>query len=78
MRIFDGKTYRAITNVGVRPTVSDELKVCAETHIPGFSGDLYEKTVKVEFVRFLRDEKKFSSLSDLIRQISQDVLDAEC
>ena len=74
----DGKTYRAITNVGVRPTVSDELTARAETHIPGFSGDLYGKIMKTEFVRFLRDEKKFSSLSDLIRQISQDVLDAEC
>ncbi len=75
---FDGKTYRAITNVGVRPTVSDELAARAETHIPGFSGDLYGKIMKTEFVRFLREEKKFSSLSDLVRQISQDVLDAEC
>ncbi len=75
---FDGKTYRAITNIGTRPTVSDSSTVFAETHIPGFSGELYGKVLKTEFVRFLREEKQFSSLSDLIRQISQDVLDAEC
>ena len=73
---FDGKTYPAITNIGVRPSVSDEGKVSVETHILDFSRDLYGKEIKTEFIRFLRDEIKFSTQDELLRQISQDALAA--
>lgn len=74
----DGKTFSSITNVGVRPSVSDDGKVSVETHILDFDGDLYGKKIKTEFVRFLRDEIKFSTIDELLRQISQDVLAARC
>ncbi len=74
----NGKTFPSITNVGVRPSVSDEGKVSVETHILDFSGDLYGKKIKTEFIRFLRDEIKFSTTDALLRQISQDVLAARC
>jgi len=72
----DGASLASVTNVGTRPTVSEEEEVFSETHIPDFSGNLYGKPVKVELLRFLREEKKFSSRDELLRQISQDVLEA--
>lgn len=69
----DGKEYKAIANIGVRPTViSHAENVNCETHIIGFSGDLYGKTVPVRLCRFLRDEKKFSSVDELKSAILAD------
>lgn len=72
----DGKILRGVTNVGVRPSVSNDNKISVETHILDFDGDLYGKKIKTEFIRFLRDEIKFSTQDELLRQISQDVLAA--
>ena len=66
----------AVTNVGVRPTVSDAGEVICETHIIDYSGDLYGKSVKVEFVKFIREERKFSSLSELKEQLARDAAQA--
>jgi len=70
---FDGKTYPAVTNIGSRPTFSG-TSVRSETHIIGFSGDLYNKEVRISLVDFLREEIKFESADSLIAQIG---LDAE-
>ena len=69
---IDGKRYTSVTNVGVRPTVSDNRGTTVETHILDFDGDLYGKTVKVEFLSFIRDESVFSSIEALSEQISLD------
>ncbi len=74
----NGNAFPSITNIGVRPSVSDEGKVSVESHILDFDGDLYGKKIKTEFIRFLRDEMKFSTTNALLRQISQDVLAARC
>lgn len=67
-----GKTYRAVTNVGTNPTVAgDHLSI--ETHLLGFEGDAYGKTLCVAFVDFLRDERRFDSVEALKSQIAQDV-----
>ena len=68
-----GTSYRAVTNTGVKPTVESNIKPLAETHILGFSGDLYGKNIKIEFMDFLREERKFSSLEELKAQIKRDV-----
>ena len=68
----DGKSFAAVTNIGVRPTVAEGEAPRAETHIIGFSGDLYGKKVKVELVKFLRGEVKFSSVEELKKQIACD------
>lgn len=72
----DNRYYMSITNIGIRPTVNREVigeKIpIAETYILGFDGDLYGKRIKVELKKFIRDEKKFSSLEDLKGQISID------
>lgn len=68
----DGKKYRGVTNIGVRPTYLSDV-VLSETNILGFSGDIYSKTVTVELVRYLREERKFTSAENLINQLNDDV-----
>lgn len=69
---YEGKTYRAITNYGTRPTFSNDVKV-AETHLNGFCGDLYGVELKVNFVRRLRDVQKFENKEALIAQLQEDI-----
>lgn len=73
-RLPDGRTYRGISNVGLRPTVSNEGSVNCETHLIDFSDELYGQTVTVSFLRYLREEKKFSDLDELREQIRTDLL----
>ena len=73
---FCGKRKYGVTNIGMRPTVNGKEAVC-ETHILDFSGDLYGKTVTVEFLKFLRSEKKFSSLDELSSQVINDIKNAK-
>ena len=68
----DGSSHMAVTNVGVRPTVSETNKVSVESHILDFSGNLYDRQVRVEFYEFIRDEKKFSGTQELKEQIQKD------
>ena len=68
-----GKTFQGITNIGFRPTVSDKKIKTIETHIFNFDKDIYNKTIKIEFIKKIRDEKKFDNISDLKEQIKSDV-----
>lgn len=72
--IEDGSSHIAVTNIGVRPTVSDEGKVSVESHLLDYSGNLYGRQARVEFYEFLRGEQKFESFESLSDQIR---LDAE-
>ena len=72
----DGDCYVGISNVGVRPTItdgSDDHRTNCETYIHGFSGDLYDKNLTVEFCKYLRGEQKFASVNDLKSQIEKDL-----
>lgn len=69
---LENVTYKGITNYGARPTFDDET-VLTETYLDGFSGDLYGKTIKVKFVRFLREITKFESADKLQAQLQKDV-----
>lgn len=69
---IDGKDYLGITNLGVRPTISEGSRVNAETFIYDFHGDLYGKTVLVTLLKFRRSEIKFDSLDELYRTIADD------
>jgi riboflavin kinase/FMN adenylyltransferase len=72
--IIGGKSFRGLTNIGTRPTVSEnEGRVSVETHIPALSGELYGTNIKVEFTRFIRPERKFSSAEELTAQICKDM-----
>jgi len=69
-----GKKYRAATSIGVRPTFTpDESVVHIEAYLLDFNGDLYGQEVKLEFVEYLRPEKKFPSVKALVKQIDADI-----
>lgn len=61
----DGASYRAITNLGKRPTVDDGDFVNAESFIYDFEGDLYDKEIAVKLLEFRRPERKFDSFEEL-------------
>ncbi len=69
---LDGKDYKAITNFGARPTFGDE-KEWTETYLDGYDGDLYGRTLKIEFVRYLRDVAKFADVDELKTQLEYDI-----
>lgn len=69
---FDGKYFDAITNVGINPTVGGE-NLRTETFIPSFNENLYGKKIVLEFLDFLRPEKKFDNIESLKTQIKKDL-----
>ena len=64
--------WRGLTNVGMKPTFQG-LNLTVETHLPGFSGDLYGGHLEVRFLHRLRGERKFADLEALKTQIAEDV-----
>ena len=66
----EGRSYIAVTNVGVRPTVEDnDGRVTVEGFILDFDGDLYGKELRMEFYHRIRGERKFPSLQELSQEI---------
>ena len=70
------KTYKGIANLGYRPTFKQK-KILLEVNLFNFSGNLYNKKLSVEFIRFLRGEKKFNGIAQLRNQIKRDILKAK-
>lgn len=71
--LFEGKSYRAITNIGTKPTVSQKAQMGVETYIYDYDGNLYGKEIRVELLSFKRPEKKFSGIEELKAQMEQDI-----
>ncbi len=70
--IVQGIAYPAMINYGHNPTVHYLQNESLEAHIIGLDKDLYAQEITVQFVRFLRHEKQFSSIAELKKQLSQD------
>lgn len=68
---IDGVAYCAMSNIGIRPSVGGK-ELLLETHVLGYSGDLYGRVLRVRLVEKLRDEKRFASISDLKKQLTRD------
>ncbi len=68
---FNNTSYKGMTNVGFRPTIDGKTRMI-EVNLFDFSGDLYGKTLVVQFLARIRDEKKFNSLDELVAQIHLD------
>ena len=66
------KPLKAIANLGYRPTFNKK-KILLEVHIFNFSGNLYNKYLSVEFIKFIRKEKKFKNADQLRKQIQGDL-----
>jgi riboflavin kinase/FMN adenylyltransferase len=73
--IVEDSLYQGVTNIGYNPTFGDGA-LSVETHLLDFSGDLRGKTIKVNFIQRLRDEKTYDSVKALADQIAKDVLEA--
>ena len=73
--LLNENLYKGIMNIGYKPTVSEETKQSLEVHIFEFDDDIYDTDLTVHFKKFIRDEIKFSSIDELIQQISKDIED---
>lgn len=74
----DGHAYRAVVNIGRRPTVDNPAApVTIEAHLDGFTGSLYDQPLTLHFLDHLREEKKFDDLTSLQHQIEQDLICAK-
>ena len=70
--MIDGKFYKGVTNIGVKPTVEVGDAPHAETYFISFDGDLYGRNIVLRLVDFLRPEKRFPSIEALREQIARD------
>lgn len=77
--LWRGQWYLSISNIGYNPTFkenSNDLPLKVETHLFDFSHDMYGDEIQVNFLHFLREEKKFSSVNSLLEQIQKDFVAA--
>ena len=74
---WNGEKYKAVLNIGVRPTVHETSAVHVEAHLLDFNQVLYGENISVEFANKLRDEQKFGSISELKEQIAADIEQAK-
>ena len=65
------RKLKGIANIGYRPTFNQK-KLILEVNIFNFSGNLYNKNLSIEFIEFLRGEKKFNGVLNLKKQIKED------
>lgn len=72
---FQGQRYPAISNVGYKPTVSEEKVIGVETYLYDFREDIYGKEITVELLDFKRAEMKFDGVEALKEQMSRDILE---
>jgi riboflavin kinase/FMN adenylyltransferase len=69
-----GKRFLGATNIGINPTFTPDKKVASlETHVLDINQDLYGQQVKLEFIARLREEMRFQSVEELVRQIHLDI-----
>ena len=69
---IDGKLYKSVSSIGKNPTVGDTKRMF-ETHIFDFKEDIYNKTIRVELLDFIRSENKFSSIEELKERVFMDI-----
>ena len=71
--LIDGYYYKAISNLGKKPTIEGRHRVGLETHILGYNGNLYGRELKTELLYFIRPEEKFANVEELRQQIGNDI-----
>lgn len=69
---FDGRQILGVTNIGCKPTVSDEEQIGVETHLFDFDEEIYGENIVTWLLHYIRPEMKFDSLEDLVCQLKQD------
>ncbi|MGE3609384.1 MAG: bifunctional riboflavin kinase/FAD synthetase [Bacteriovoracaceae bacterium] len=71
--LYNGMMYNSVTNIGNNPTFKDTNQIHIETNVFDFDSDIYGENLQILFLHKIRDEKKFSTVNDLISQIKSDV-----
>ncbi len=71
--LVGGNMYMGVTNIGCKPTVSEENILGVETYIDNFNQDVYGEKIVVSFIQFIRPEQKFHSLEELKEQMQSDI-----
>ena len=71
--LYANEKYSAVINVGYNPTFNKRDDISIECHLINFEGDLYGETIEVEFLDFLREERKFANVAELTEQINKDI-----
>lgn len=69
---INGSNYQAVVNIGSKPTFHAQYPVEIEAHLIDFTGDIYGQRLRLYFITKIRDERKFSSVEELTRQIALD------
>jgi riboflavin kinase / FMN adenylyltransferase len=70
-----GPSYPAACNIGPNPTFGEQARK-VEAHLIGFSGDLYDRRIELDFLKRLRATRRFPGLDDLLRQLRADIEEA--
>ena len=71
--IVNGNLFKGILNIGITPTVLNSKKVKIEAHLFNFNENIYGKNIVIQIKKFIREEIKFNSIDDLIKQINIDI-----
>ena len=71
---WNGRTYDGVANIGWSPTFDDQV-FTVEAHILDFDENIYGEQIRVNFIKRIRDELKFSSVEELAQQIQKDVIE---
>ena len=74
--LIEDEVVYGVMNIGLRPTFGDTLSVVIEAHLFEFNKDVYGKTIRIELLKRIRDEKKFNNKEELIYQIGKDKKEA--
>ena len=69
----NGNLFKGILNIGITPTVLNSKKVKIEAHLFNFNENIYGKNIVIQLKKFIREEIKFNSVDDLIKQINIDI-----
>lgn len=70
---FDARRWLGVVSIGTRPTFDDGERRTVEVHILDFDGDLYGRSLRLEFIERLRDEMRFADVDQLVQQIHSDI-----
>lgn len=76
--LVDGTVFRAISNIGYKPTVTEERILGVESYLYDFDKEIYDETVEVYLYAFKRGEQQFDSLEALKKQLKEDIKDGAC
>ena len=71
--IVNGNLFKGILNIGITPTVLNSKKLKIEAHLFNFNENIYDKNIVIQLKKFIREEIKFNSIDDLIKQINIDI-----